>query len=286
MIPAIAIPLDVFPSGWAGKALWSSLGIVLAGICLVFTAIRSWPVFVRLLVQGGLVGIGYCVIPFFMLLGLAALGPRINAAAWKEFTPLDEGFSVEMPGNPILKQEMIPEVNLLMSIYTVELTHIDVAFLAGVVQFPEPAEGQVAPDKVFDASCREFLKALPSARKISQESMTYQNHPGREIVLDMSGQGVIVYRMYLVDDRFFILGAGGSRMKRTSPDIQRYFDSFRLTTVSEKRSPVRMQADWPPQGPVWPPPQPPVIRPGQPPVIRPGQPPVVRPGQPPVIRPR
>ncbi len=204
-LPGFAVPLNVYPQGSAGVALWTSVGVGLSCICLLLALIRDWPGYARLLIHGGCTGIGCLLIPFCMFIGLVARGPSIDATAWKEFTPPEGGFRVEMPGTPTLRRQNLPQINIPMNMYILELKNIDTAFIAGFLDFPENAEQQVSSEEIFDASVREAGKALSGMRKIGERKLTCEGHPGREVVYSLPGRGVIIYRMYLVDDRYYIL---------------------------------------------------------------------------------
>lgn len=174
-----------------------------------------------------------------VILALAVLTQGVQGAnpAWQTYSS-DEGFSVSLPGNPIEQKAAQPSpagpIDSVMVIGKAGNTAYVVMKLANTLPI---TEAQTDP---FFRGVRMAQEKL--GKLIAEKVVTYEGHPGREITLEVSGQGgetvVVTSRFYLVSPEVtFTLQVARAR-SQPAPDpreVAAFFDSLKLMPGALKR---------------------------------------------------
>ena len=159
---------------------------------------------------------------------------QIAQSIWKPFSSPEGGFTVLMPGTPTLEQETINDpqlgsVNLNgfigerpdEAIYMVVYADLP----SNVVLTPDDA------DTLLQSLIREFSND-PGDRLLNQQTINLGNYPGKEVKVEHIGGVTGRYRIYLVNQRLYVLGVVTSKEQYLQKSIQGFLDSFQLTNAS------------------------------------------------------
>jgi hypothetical protein len=80
----------------------------------------------------------------------------------------------------------------------------------------------------FVGARQGMIANSPGASMVGEKEITLDGNPGRETVLKAPDKGTLVVRMYAVRPRIYLLFTGGKNFQPTSPEIEKFFSSFRL----------------------------------------------------------
>jgi hypothetical protein len=204
-----------------------------------------------LLVAGiGLPVAALLVVGVVLLIRLITTVPRIDESAWKEFRPPEAQCRLLMPGTPGTRQQPIPNLNQLQTIYTVQVERPRSEFMFTHLRVPRQAVGQLNLNDFVNGVRQETAKRYPGTKVLSQREIRLEGHPGREFILEAPGQGKAIFRVFLLDDNVYMLGVEGKRFEPDTPDVVKFFDSFKLLDKQPAQPPG-------PNPPPWQQPQPP-----------------------------
>ncbi len=207
-------------------------------------------------------GLGYSLVSSFF-----AGPPLIPEEYWVE-QMLGDRFKAALPGTPTTTtQNITAGMSMQMRIVSPDKsTFYAVAYSEGKL----PAERAALPvETLLDDSCdgsRETLKLQdPGVRELSRTPVSFEGHPGKELVLKVpAGSGRVVSRIFLVDGQLFILSAGAKGITADNANVKRLFDSLKSVPASDRKPEPKVAAVVPPPRPepVKPvPPPPPVVDP-------------------------
>jgi hypothetical protein len=167
------------------------------------------------------------VLPLVLLVTQAcAQGPSpIPEDSWLEFTSPDKRYKLLMPGKPELQKpgKGIPAgtrmslVDLKSGSFMVATTDIPPRLMAGV-----PAEMRLK------GAGRGFANKIPGGKLVSEKKIEIDTYPGREFVVKAADKGQYVVRVYLVEDRLYVLAAGGKDFTAGHADVAKFLSSFKL----------------------------------------------------------
>jgi len=169
------------------------------------------------------------VVGVVLLIRLLTTVPRIDESAWKELKPAGARCRLLMPGTAVTRQQHHPALKQPMTVYVVEVKRPNSAFF--FCHFPLPREeiGRMPLNDRFEGARLGMLANTPGATFISQRDIKLDRHPGREYVLDVQKKGKMTVRIYCVDEReLYMLLAGGDNFEPNTPDVVKFFDSFKL----------------------------------------------------------
>ncbi len=150
--------------------------------------------------------------------GPAASGATGSAA----FAPGGGGFSVQMPG-PAQEQTDPSGTRMFINESNGK------AFIVGYTEFGNRIKVTPAnASKVLDAA-RNGMVQNAHSKVMSETSITFQGHPGRDYKL-MTQEGFIMHlRMILAETRLYQVGVATPKGNENAPEIKAFINSFRLT---------------------------------------------------------
>ncbi|HKB39731.1 MAG TPA: hypothetical protein VKD72_25065 [Gemmataceae bacterium] len=156
-----------------------------------------------------------------MLIGLRGL-------KWQEVSPPGSGFQVMMPGIPIEQEEEedTPQGPARGKRF---LSRARDNFQAYAVEFVDYPEEYVRRNSAADIFKSQKDAVVPSeGRLVSEELITLSGFPGTELQLETDDDRLMIFRMYLVKRRLFLLLA--KCRKGTRPrEVDTFFNSFTFT---------------------------------------------------------
>jgi len=154
----------------------------------------------------------------------------VNApAAWQEFSSAEGNFAVLMPGTPTHEKTSTNTAvgPIDMHMFTLNIKR-DAAYMVMYNDYPEIVT-KASPEALLDGG-RNGALANTKGKLIGEQSISLDGFPGREIVIDVPGKGLMKVRAFLVRQRLFQVLAVGTKEKIDHEDTAKYLTSFRLLT--------------------------------------------------------
>ena len=147
----------------------------------------------------------------------AGCGPKMD---WKEFTGPDGKFTVLMPGTPKEQSQPAPVPGLTVKMYMVDLGSS--AFAVSTTDLP--------PGTPFDytAGVQGAIQGY-QGKLLSSTDVTIGGSKGKAFEAEIAKpKGYVSGQMVVVNNRLYQLIAIGSNARTSNPDVQKFFDSFKL----------------------------------------------------------
>jgi hypothetical protein len=164
-----------------------------------------------------------------LLLAIALDGPQPSQLEWKAFSPEDGAFAVQMPGTPTEFKKTIQTPNGPVEVLVFELAvpASEGKIAVGYSEFPEASVKPGTEDKRLD-NARDGAVASSKGKLKREKSLLLDTHPGRELTIEIEGKGMVVMRLYAVNNRLYQVVAVGPADLVTSQDAQKFLTSFHL----------------------------------------------------------
>jgi len=167
---------------------------------------------------------------FFFGTYLLLLRSNVAAAEWQQVAPDGMGFQVLMPGAPLLEQnaQESPVGTVDIRKYTVWTKGNREFFMIVLVRFPEQIGLNVGgPEKILELGRQDVISASKAQLK-SQRNIVLNGLPGLELELTNSGNAIKV-RIFATNNQVYEVWAHILQIRSPSDDVQKFFDSFKLT---------------------------------------------------------
>lgn len=143
---------------------------------------------------------------------------------WKEFTSEEGRFTVNMPGQPSYNTQPVPTTQGTVTLHTYLIQHGVMAY--GVMY--NDVGGEVADVQQFLDSRRDGALSTVKGTLVSEENITIDGHPGRELKLKTGDNIQYTGRHYLVNGRFYQVIATAPAGVNADAAIKKFLDSFKL----------------------------------------------------------
>ncbi len=148
--------------------------------------------------------------------------------AWHKVEPAGQGFAVEFPLKPSAQEE---KVHLGAGKHAVmrtwQIRAATAIYDVTVADYPKGMIAEIGEAQVLDnASAGAVQNALGPL--ISETKLEYAGRPARELIVDMTMGMNVRSLVFLSGDRLFNVGAITKKGNERSPEIERYFASFKL----------------------------------------------------------
>jgi hypothetical protein len=220
---------------------WSALCLAVTG-GLLFWARYEVPSVVKRVLWSLLLGLFCNGVPVVAVVwGLSwwvSLRP-IPDSRWKEFTDPNKMFCVQFPGNA--QERLVPvegDPGLNRKLYVVDLKAM--AYIVSVIEIPRHQMKFITMEQRFKGVRDGMLQSKPGSKLISEQPITHDGNTGRELVLHFPKEGNLVVRLIAVDTHMYLLIAGGQKYHAQTPDVQRFFRSFRVLPPAAGNIPHRL----------------------------------------------
>nr|MBN2276833.1 hypothetical protein [candidate division Zixibacteria bacterium] len=158
---------------------------------------------------------------------MLALG-ACTKSGWTEFHSSPGGFAVTSPG-PLADTTILVGTAVGPIEMTTNMIRIDDYFY-GVAwsDYPQIFIDSTPAENILSGA-RDGAVANIKGRLLDDRPIHIGDHPGREFEIEIAGgRGVMKMRIYLVGRRLFQVTAGTVMKNTSSPDMERFLDSFRL----------------------------------------------------------
>jgi hypothetical protein len=172
----------------------------------------------------------------FLFSGLVVVF-SVTACAQKKWTVLEskEGqFSVSMPGSPTETSRILNASfgEILAHFWILRLG--DSAFSVVYSDYPEGYVREQGPKMVLDSS-RDGAVEGTQGTLLTEFIVKLGSYPGREIKIAVAnGEATSRDRFFLVGRRLYQLVVASPKAQSYSPDIGRFFESFKLLSAEKK----------------------------------------------------
>jgi hypothetical protein len=234
----LARPLEWYEYVWIGLPILLMFhGGFLGAVCGILAIRLSADIFrgsgakAKRFLQTGMVSLAsvaaYLVLSFAFLQLIHWTPP----AHWTATASSEGGFSVSMPGKATVGSKAIttPFGPVQMHFWSVERGR-DAAFLVAYSDYPEQFAFEKGADALLDIS-RDGTVSNLHGQLLKETRVTLNGYPGREIrVTVLDGKGVFRHRMFLAGHRLYQLGVATKPTEVESPEIDRFFNSFKLAS--------------------------------------------------------
>jgi hypothetical protein len=238
--------------GWRYGALPAFL-VTVQGI-LMTAVVASGSVlavlFIRNLAGGGNTAVQVAglvvVVPLLLVLGVVAFrfflgltresveaNKQAEREAWPVFAPPGEGFRVQMPGTPTLREEVqsSPHGDVPVRLYVYRDERSGNVYIAGYLEF-RPVEGatQLTDAERFRIARPRMAAVVGGQIKRDETDLQAElGAPARELGFEVGGLEVARGRMASVGSRVYIVLLHAPRPGPFHEAAQHFFSSFRLT---------------------------------------------------------
>jgi hypothetical protein len=160
--------------------------------------------------------------------GLSTAALAADKPEYKQFASADGRYKVLFPG-PVkteTKELKADRHTLKLTIDSVEFG-ADALYCVTFIDYPEEVT-KADPVKRLD-KVRDGNKG-PNGKLLSEKAVEFgpEKYPGREVLIEKP-DGVIRNRIILAGPRMYQVMIEGPRAFVTSPDAERFFDSFQVT---------------------------------------------------------
>jgi hypothetical protein len=174
--------------------------------------------------------IGVIVGVIILVSNLNKPAPQLPESSWVEYPIPNLDCSVLLPGWPRTIQQPIPGTNRMMTCHVLELTKpTNCAFFISGFRMSRAEFNQIPVEQRFEGAKQGGLANAPGAKLVSERNLTMQGCQAREFVMSVKGQGKMITRVLFADTTMYVLLAGGTKFEPNSPDVVKFFDSFKLT---------------------------------------------------------
>jgi hypothetical protein len=158
-------------------------------------------------------------------------GPTLD---WKEFVSAEGGFTVLMPTNPVQTDQDDPKIVTVGKIHEVGTKPAGARTFT--VHYYDLADRPINDYLYFGWLKNRLLEKGGKFRR--ENEISPSAYPCKEIVVDLADDQILVRRIYLAEARVFLLTAEFPKTPAPTPDAQKFFESFKITSVPRVERPA------------------------------------------------
>lgn len=170
------------------------------------------------------------VLVLLALVFLSACGGDKEEADWKTFESTEGKFSILFLKDPEEQTESVPTVigTLETKFYMVETK--DMAFSVNFVDYPAEIIQSGDVKMMLDGGVQGAVSNVDGTL-LEQKDISLDGHPGREMRAEAKLEGddvIFKARIYLVENRLYMIQVVSLKSKASSADVDKFLDSFQL----------------------------------------------------------
>jgi uncharacterized protein YkwD len=160
---------------------------------------------------------------------------------WQEFASKEGGFFVMVPTAPAQSKAADAKMGVELREFVAKPPKSAITFTVGYADLPDKP--------INDYLYLSWLKhntvtSTPNAKLAEEQEVTQGGHTGRQFALDLPDEQRLTRRMYLVENRVYLVSAQHPRA--TATDVDKFFDSFKITSAPPAVKPKPTEAVTPP----------------------------------------
>jgi hypothetical protein len=154
-----------------------------------------------------------------------ALSIEGEEQSWQHFVSQEGGFSVWAPRGTITAETKTLETEVGTIEFQVLATNPQSSRFVVAYSEEELTAAQLENPETILAGLRERIVNNTAFELIDEQPITYDEYPGRQLRLQDSEE-TITFRVYLIDERLYILGASQPEPGELSQAASAFFNSF------------------------------------------------------------
>jgi hypothetical protein len=221
-------PVGLIVGLCVGGGLVLVAGIVVAVVLIVNAARRQTPAVAAAPPPGG---------PAFRPVGPPNFPPVPQLPVgggplgWQDFTPPQRDFSVSLPGQPNELKQPLPGGGGMIAVYLVIDMKTGLAYTLNSFTLPAAEQNWPLERNLADFKAG-MLAQLPGAQITREAKVQLGGHPGMEFQIEKQaaiGRITSVARVAIVRGRIYSASVAGQGITSATPDVARFFNSFRIT---------------------------------------------------------
>jgi hypothetical protein len=160
-----------------------------------------------------------------VIFSLVACSPKPN---WQEFIGPEGDFSIQLPGTP---KESVSTSNPDIGEVTIHMFNVPMGKYAYVVaysDYPSDFVQNNGAKKILEGA-RDGALSNTGGKLLEETSLDLNGDPGLGLKVESpDGKNLAQAKMYMVGTRLYQIFVAGPKDEEGSPDIQKYFESFKL----------------------------------------------------------
>lgn len=164
------------------------------------------------------------------VISLVLLAGGFKQAEWPKFKSTEENFTISMPGEP--KQERNSARGPFGNghhIYSIESSGISYTVSNSVFDNPPTQPKDIK--RILDTA-RDLVLMVTGGKLLSDKDSPLEGFPGREVRIEKDKK-LWTLHAYIVKGRMYQLMTTEPKAKEQSPDVAKFFDSFKLLAPPE-----------------------------------------------------
>lgn len=184
-----------------------------------------------LLVALGLIGGGVVAATLLMRPGSdPAPQPAPEPLAWNEISLGAGGSRVFMPARVTeqVRTKDSPAGPLTERVFYSPAGEAGVGLELSYGDFSDDQIGRTTTEQIIKGRVQDDVKALALGVLEGQREFDIDGYRGQEALIRVPGRGLFLTRLVMVGPRLYTLSAAGPGAAPESPEVQKFFDSFRL----------------------------------------------------------
>ena len=145
---------------------------------------------------------------------------------WQKYLFRDGGFSVWMPQGTQSEETVVLETDFGQLPFEVFSTNSQGFRFVAAYSEKIDAEPSPNPEAILSA-VRDGIVAETKLTLLRDRSLTWEQYTGKELTMRDEDE-IIAFRLYLINQRVYVLAAGQKNVRVLSEEVVSFFDSFRL----------------------------------------------------------
>jgi len=147
---------------------------------------------------------------------------------WLNFESESGRFSVLFPDEPDEQVESVQTAIGVIESQFFMVTQKDMAYSVNLADYPPEMIAAGDTQQMLDGA-RDGAVSNVNGELLEEKELTLSGHPGREFKVKVEDEGIIVRaRIYLVNERLYVIQALSKERLASSEDIDKFLNSFEL----------------------------------------------------------
>lgn len=159
---------------------------------------------------------------------------------WSRYSSEDFNYVIDFPSVPV---EVLETLETDIGNLQMNITELDCSESEGYSNLMYMVNCTIYPDSLIHSDFTDLVENFfsltisgavnnVSGELIDESISDYSGYPGRKVTISVDeGNAVFLSRLYLIKNNFFMLIILTNEGNSTNPNIDRFFDSFKYTSL-------------------------------------------------------
>lgn len=153
----------------------------------------------------------------------------LGGVSWQEYTSKEGGFAVLVPGSPTPGKTNDEKMGVELKEIVAKPSKSGPTY---TVQYADLREKPINDYLYLSWMKHKLLNEMKAGKLSEEQEIKLGSHTGRQVTLDLPDDQRLVRRMYLADQRIYLVTAQYPRT--TGTEVEKFFDSFKITADPPK----------------------------------------------------